>query len=70
MGYTSTHVALTEDWNGASWAETSDMNTARYLGQGCGTATAGLAYGGYSTTTVAAAEEWSGSSTTIKVLTD
>jgi hypothetical protein len=38
--------ALTEEWNGTSWTELNDLNTARYgLGAG-GTTSAGLAFGG------------------------
>ena len=54
----------------ASWRTANSLNTARsYLG-GCGTQTAGLAFGGEAPPLSAATEEWSGNSTTIKVLTD
>ena len=63
-------VAVTEDWNGASWSEVADLSTARDQLAGNGTLTSALASGGNTGSTSAATEEWSGSSTTIKVLTD
>ena len=59
--------ALTEDWNGASWQETSDLNVSHSNFSGIGTTTAALAAGAGAST---ASEEWSGSSITTKVLTD
>ncbi len=73
-GYTSTNVGNTEDWNGVSWQETSDLSTARYAMGSSGTTTAALGFGGFgpdpSPAPTDVTEEWSGSSSTIKVLTD
>ena len=53
----------TEEWNGTSWSEESNLGTARFgIGQGIGTQTAALAYGGYTTTIVANVEEYNGAS--------
>jgi hypothetical protein len=62
--------ALTEEWNGTSWTELNDLNTARYgLGAG-GTTSAGLAFGGNpGAGIIAATEEWSSSSNTVKTIT-
>ena len=58
------NVALTESYNGSTWTELNDMNTARrYLG-GCGTQTAALAVGGYVAGSVANVETWDGTSWT------
>ena len=38
-----------ESWNGTSWTETTDMNTARYYLAEAGTTTAALAMGGETT---------------------
>ena len=47
----------TEEWNGTSWSEQSNLGTARFgIGQGIGTQTAALAYGGYTTTIVSSVE--------------
>ena len=45
-GYTTTAVANTESYNGTSWTETGDLNTARYISAGDGTATAAFCVGG------------------------
>jgi len=39
--------ADTEEYDGTSWATGGDLNTARNSLAGCGTQTAGLAFGGY-----------------------
>ena len=70
-----TRTAATEDWNGASWVETSDLNTAVQQAGGAGTSSAAFSAGGInpsggSEVTVASTEEWSSTSETIKVLTD
>jgi hypothetical protein len=39
-------TGLTESWNGTSWTELNDLNTARRNLGGCGTNTAALAFGG------------------------
>ena len=55
----------TEEWNGTSWSEQSNLGTARFgIGQGIGTQTAALAYGGYTTTIVSSVEEYNGASWT------
>ena len=69
----STRVALTEEWNGVSWAETSDVNTARSNLAGSGSTTAGLVFGGKSPSAgdyLTSTEEWSSTSNTVKTLTD
>jgi hypothetical protein len=43
-------LALTEIWNGTSWTEVNDLNTARDELGGCGTTTAALAIGGVNPT--------------------
>jgi len=64
-GYTGTAAtALTESYNGTSWTEVNDVNTARRYLSGCGTNTAALATGGYSTAPTAANELWNGTSWT------
>jgi hypothetical protein len=73
FGGTPTAVAITEEWNGASWVETSDLSTARSELAGAGTSSAGLAFGGQTgspNVRTTATEEWSVPSSTIKVLTD
>ncbi len=39
--------AETDSYNGTSWSEVNEMNTARRLLAGAGTQTAALAYGGW-----------------------
>ena len=57
--------AQTEEWDGSSWTESGDLSTARFgIGQGIGTQTAALAYGGYTSTIVNSVEEYDGSSWT------
>jgi hypothetical protein len=52
-------------YNGTSWTELADLNTARGYQCGAGTATAALASGGYTgTTAVANTESWIGTSWT------
>jgi hypothetical protein len=44
---------VTESWNGTSWTEVNDLNTARRDLGGCGaTNTAALAFGGFPITVV------------------
>lgn len=60
----SANVALTESYNGSTWTELNDMNTARrYLG-GAGTQTAALGVGGFVAGSVANVESWDGTSWT------
>ena len=55
----------TETYNGSSWTEVSDLNTARQKQPGGnGTYTSALCSGGYTTTRVAVVESWDGSSWT------
>ena len=50
-GNTPPATATTETWNGSSWTETTDLNTAKTnLGGGTGTSTALMAVGGIPTT--------------------
>ena len=51
-----------EFWNGSSWTETTDVNTARQGLGGSGTTTAALAFGGNGPVVVT--ESWDGSSWT------
>jgi hypothetical protein len=52
-----------EYYDGTSWSEQNDMNTARYIAAGCGTQTAGLVSGGNAPPgTTAIVEEWDGTS--------
>jgi hypothetical protein len=43
------HLSNTETWNGTSWTEVNDLNTARRIFGGAGTNTAALAFGGITT---------------------
>ena len=55
--------ALTESWNGTSWTEVADLNTARFVLAGAGTATNAIAFGGYDfgPNYTAKTESWNGS---------
>ena len=67
----SAYRAFTEEWNGASWSEVGDLNTARFALGSAGSYTAALAYGGsIPGGNTQATEEWSGSSILNNVLTD
>ena len=59
-------LALSEEYNGTSWSEGPDLNTAtRVCGRGTGTSTAALKHGGHSgspSSSNKTAEEWNGSS--------
>ena len=69
-GYTTSaptiRVANTESWNGSTWTEVNDLNSARYLLESSGTNTAALAYGGNTPppAVTAVTESWNGSSWT------
>ena len=69
-GYTTTALANTETWNGVSWAETTDISTARSAGGSSGTATAALYSGGNTGSKVGTTEEWNSPSNVVKTLTD
>ena len=49
-------LAVSEEYDGSTWTEGPDLNTARKGLIGSGTQTAALAFGGYSTTYSADAE--------------
>lgn len=57
----TTGVALTELYNGSTWSEVADLNTARRSNAGVGSSTAALGMGGYSGGNVANCESWDGS---------
>tara|TARA_R100000234_G_C4954797_1_gene159030 strand:- start:29 stop:880 length:852 start_codon:yes stop_codon:yes gene_type:complete len=61
----ATPTGATEEFNGSSWSEQSDMSTARRLLTGSGTQTAALASAGYAPpSNTNAVEEYNGSSWT------
>ena len=55
-------LANTETWDGTSWTEVNDLNTARHALAGCGTQTAALCIGG--SNSPALTESWNGTSWT------
>ena len=57
-------TANTETWNGSSWTEVNDLNTARSSHGGAGIYTAALMFGGSSPPQVKITESWNGSSWT------
>jgi hypothetical protein len=62
---TAAATATTELWNGTSWSEVNDVNTARLYVSGCGSSTAGLLASGYTGTALPAdVESWNGTSWT------
>jgi hypothetical protein len=63
-GYTTTQVALNEQYNGSSWTEVGDLNAARHGIRGVGIYTAALAVGGLNPNASALNEIWDGSSWT------
>tara|TARA_R110002020_G_scaffold85105_1_gene210212 strand:- start:1542 stop:2561 length:1020 start_codon:yes stop_codon:yes gene_type:complete len=56
--------AFTEKYDGSSWTEVGDMNTARMRGAGFGTDTAAVGVGGQAPAITNVAEEWNGASWT------
>ena len=62
-GNTGSATAITEQYNGSSWTEVNDLNTARANVTGFGSSTAAIAGNG-STPTKAETESWDGSSWT------
>jgi hypothetical protein len=66
MGGDNPAQAYTEQYNGSSWTEVNDLNTARKAPTGSGTTTAGLAYSGVinPSTVKNETETWNGSSWT------
>ena len=64
-GYTGTAAtAKTENYDGSSWTEVNDVNTARRYIAGCGTNTAALCTGGTSGAPSVANEQWNGTNWT------
>jgi hypothetical protein len=56
-------TTVTEQWNGTSWTEVADLNTAVSTGAGSGLYTDGLSFGGEGpSTTTANTELWNGTS--------
>ena len=56
--------ANTESYNGSSWTEVADLNTARGNAGGNGTQTSALAFGGTPNPAKTVTEQWNGSSWT------
>ena len=63
-GSPAARVALNESWNGTSWTEVADLNTARNAGGAGGTSTAALCWGGATPSVTAVTEKWNGTSWT------
>ena len=57
-------VTNSEEYNGSSWAEGNNLNTARYGPGGFGTQTAAVCHGGITTAQLANTEEYDGTSWT------
>jgi len=57
-------LAQTEIYNGTSWTEVADLNTARTNLGGAGTTTSALAFGGFTPGSLAVTEFWNGTSWT------
>jgi hypothetical protein len=57
-------TADTESYNGTSWTEVNDLNTARDRVGGAGNQTAALAFGGETTPKLSVTESWDGTSWT------
>ena len=57
--------SVNESWDGTSWTELNDLNTARYTAGSGGTQTSALQFGGYNGTAVVdLVESWDGTSWT------
>ena len=66
----TTNQNLTEEYNGSSWTNSTNLTTTRRALGGAGTQTAGLAFGGFATAVTSATEEFSGVGTlTTKTVT-
>ncbi len=61
MGNSESQVANTETWDGTSWTEVNDLNTARNDGGASGTPSAALFFGG-GTPSISATTEFLGNS--------
>ena len=59
-GSNTTDAEKTELWNGTTWTEVNDLNTARSQAAGVGTTNAGIAAGGYGSGNCSVTEEWNG----------
>jgi hypothetical protein len=57
-------TAVNESWNGTTWTELGDLNTARRILGGVGINTAALAFGGLTTVDVGNTETWNGTAWT------
>ena len=57
-------VALVENYDGSSWTEIADINTARQQNQGTGTSTAAITTGTFGPPATGANESWNGTSWT------
>ena len=66
-GQTPPIVANTENWNGSSWTELSDLNAAISKAAGAGTNTSALSFGGNNPpdTISAATEKWTAGPLTV-----
>ena len=62
-------LTATEQYNGTSWTTAGNLITARSILGGCGTQTAGLAFGGYTGVDVANTEEFTGGNVTVTFAT-
>jgi hypothetical protein len=60
LGFGGVFSALTESYNGTSWTEVNDLNTARYELGPAGTQTSALGFGGATPPAVAVTESWNG----------
>ena len=63
-GETPSVTANTESYNGTTWTEVNNMNTARRALAGSGSQTAGLVYGGTTGSDSTTTESWNGTSWT------
>jgi len=68
-GNTTVNFANTESWNGTSWSQTDELNTARNSLGGSGTNTLGLAFGGETPPQTGATEEFDNPSLSSKTVT-
>ena len=59
-----TTLLIHESWDGTSWTEVNDLNTARNDLAGSGTSTLGMAVGGSTGSVTAVTESWNGTSWT------
>jgi hypothetical protein len=57
-------TGATESWNGTSWTEVNDLNTARSRLIAAGTQTAALGFGGETPSRTGVTETWNGTSWT------